>query len=235
MNRQAIGKWIVENKNLVLRAIYNSNTTIRKDEIEDLLQYAYCELLAKATGYNGRAKFSTYAFKIIKQAARRYHWKNKYPVSISIPVADRIIPKICEFRVKNNGRLTEDDYEVLRTEYQFNRSTVEQIENLLDKDVCNEDICELLGMKSRYSISDFEDTINNDMVHKDIQKQLSLLPKPYQKAVCSKFDLEIPDTYMDSTAGSKCQNKYHLANAGISHLRKYYLNKYNNIGELIND
>lgn len=235
MNKQELDKWLLENRPLIIKAIKSLNLIIASDEYNDLLQNAYCLLLDKAKYYkpSRNVKFSTYAFNIIRNATRRYYWRNHVPVSISYRTADSIISEIMKRRFKNNGELTEEDYDEIRNTKFFGKDTVNMIESLIDKAPYSEDECELIGLRSRQSVDKYEEKINLEYINKDLTKHLEKLPEAYQKALCEKYLLPIPDKHSPDTSGSRCNNKYHLAFTGLKKLQEMYKDK--NIGDYIDD
>lgn len=233
-----INEWILNNKGLIRRAIYSTRLVNGIIDFEDLLQNAYAEILDKYKYYNPKrtkVKFSTYIFEVVRNLTKRYIWKNKFPVSVSYPVADTIIPLIIKLKSGHDGTLTEEDYEYLRKKYNYAEQTIKVLESLLYGNTCPESICELLGISSRHTVVKYEDDIDYELLKENVNHQLALLPKAYQQAICNKYGLDIPDKYIESTSGINCNNKYHLENSAMRYLKKYYTNKYSNIGELIND
>ncbi len=235
MDKQELNRWLLENRPLIFSAIKSLNLVIASDEYNDLLQNAYCLLLDKAKYYkpSRNVKFSTYVFNIIRNATRRYYWRNHVPVSISYRTADNIISEIMKRRFKNNGDLTEEDYNEIRDSKSFGKDTVNVIENLIDKTPCPEDACELMGLRSRQSIDKYEEKINQEYLSKDLIKHLEKLPEAYQRALCEKYSLPIPEKHSPDASGSRCNNKYHLACTGLKKLREMYKDK--NIGDYIDD
>lgn len=236
MSKQKLDEWILQNKSLIFRAIKSSNLNIKPADYKEYFQNACCAVLSKAKYYNGSkglCKFSSYMFSIIRRATIRYFWKNNIPVSISYGTADYIISEILKRRFKNNGALTEEDYNELKDKKFFGKETINIIEGLIDETPYSEDACELMGLRSRQSIDKYEEKINQEYLSKDLMKHLEKLPEAYQRALCEKYSLPIPEKHSPDTSGSKCNNKYHLACTGLKKLREMYKDK--NIGDYIDD
>lgn len=235
MDKQKVNDWILNNSKLINKAIRSLNLFPSKVDYQDLLQNAYCAILDCNKYYKegvDSCSFSSYMYKVIRDATRRYYWKNKFPVSISCAVADYVCSNVIH-RKTSGKSLTDTDYTEIRDKLSFGKDTINIIENLIDKDSYTDETCELLGVRSRQSIDAYEDRIDLGYLKEDLTKKIERLPKAYQKALCESYSIEVPLKCNPSKVGSKCNNKYHLKYAALKELKRMYKDR--NIGDYIDD